>query len=157
MSCCCRTIIDRRTALSVSHVRNLYIYSLWLGLTCKPGSRCRSEGRRPCRGAPSTPGCPLKAHRTRSVSGRPSGQTCYQTWTISGCLIKVFFIRFKSLITVFQLSTLKHFVVSYVLLWFLFVLFLLIKISIKGGVGKFEKPARDTLFVIFHGMLLTSR
>ena len=28
---------------------------------------------------------------------------------------------------------------------------------IKGGVGKFEKPARDTLFVIFHGMLLTSR
>jgi len=27
---------------------------------------------------------------------------------------------------------------------------------IKGGVGKFEKPARDTLFVIFHGMLLTS-
>ena len=34
----------------------------------------------------------------------------------------------------------------------------LLKIStIKGGVGKFEKPARDTLFVIFHGMLLTSR
>ena len=30
-------------------------------------------------------------------------------------------------------------------------------LSIKGGVGKFEKPARDTLFVIFHGMLLTSR
>ena len=28
---------------------------------------------------------------------------------------------------------------------------------LKGGVGKFEKPARDTLFVIFHGMLLTSR
>ena len=28
---------------------------------------------------------------------------------------------------------------------------------IKGGVGKFGKPARDTLFVIFHGMLLTSR
>ena len=28
---------------------------------------------------------------------------------------------------------------------------------VKGGVGKFEKPARDTLFVIFHGMLLTSR
>ena len=26
----------------------------------------------------------------------------------------------------------------------------------KGGVGRFEKPARDTLFVIFHGMLLTS-
>ena len=30
-------------------------------------------------------------------------------------------------------------------------------VSIKGGVGKFEKLARDTLFVIFHGMLLTSR
>ena len=30
-------------------------------------------------------------------------------------------------------------------------------LNIKGGVGKFEKPARDTLFVIFHGMLLTSR
>ena len=30
-------------------------------------------------------------------------------------------------------------------------------LSFKGGVGKFEKPARDTLFVIFHGMLLTSR
>ena len=29
--------------------------------------------------------------------------------------------------------------------------------KVKGGVGKFEKPARDTLFVIFHGMLLTSR
>ena len=28
---------------------------------------------------------------------------------------------------------------------------------IKGRVGKFEKPAQDTLFVIFHGMLLTSR
>ena len=28
------------------------------------------------------------------------------------------------------------------------------KITLK--VGKFEKPARDTLFVIFHGMLLTS-
>ena len=28
---------------------------------------------------------------------------------------------------------------------------------IKGRVGKFEKPAPDTLFVIFHGMLLTSR
>ena len=28
---------------------------------------------------------------------------------------------------------------------------------IKGGVGTFEKPARDTLCVIFHGMLLTSR
>ena len=28
---------------------------------------------------------------------------------------------------------------------------------LKGRVGKFEKPARDTLFVIFHGMLLTSR
>ena len=26
--------------------------------------------------------------------------------------------------------------------------------ELKGGVGKFEKPARDTLFVIFHGMLL---
>ena len=30
-------------------------------------------------------------------------------------------------------------------------------LELKGGVGKFEKPARDTLFVIFHGMLLTSR
>ena len=30
-------------------------------------------------------------------------------------------------------------------------------LNFKGGVGKFEKPARDTLFVIFHGMLLTSR
>ena len=30
-------------------------------------------------------------------------------------------------------------------------------LDLKGGVGKFEKPARDTLFVIFHGMLLTSR
>ena len=30
-------------------------------------------------------------------------------------------------------------------------------ITVKGRVGKFEKPARDTLFVIFHGMLLTSR
>ena len=30
------------------------------------------------------------------------------------------------------------------------------EVFIKGGVGKFEKPARDTL-VIFHGMLLTSR
>ena len=29
--------------------------------------------------------------------------------------------------------------------------------KVKGGVGKFKKPARDTLFVIFHGMLLTSR
>ena len=29
--------------------------------------------------------------------------------------------------------------------------------ALKGGVGKFEKPARDTLFVIFNGMLLTSR
>ena len=28
---------------------------------------------------------------------------------------------------------------------------------VKGRVGKFEKPARDTLVVIFHGMLLTSR
>ena len=28
---------------------------------------------------------------------------------------------------------------------------------IKGRVGTFEKPARDTLFVIFHGMFLTSR
>ena len=31
------------------------------------------------------------------------------------------------------------------------------KERLKGGVGKFEKPARDTLFVIFHGILLTSR
>ena len=31
------------------------------------------------------------------------------------------------------------------------------KTSVKGGVGTFEKPSRDTLFVIFHGMLLTSR
>ena len=31
------------------------------------------------------------------------------------------------------------------------------KLKCKGGVGKFEKPAGDTLFVIFHGMLLTSR
>ena len=29
--------------------------------------------------------------------------------------------------------------------------------TVKGRVGKFEKPARDTLFVISHGMLLTSR
>ena len=29
--------------------------------------------------------------------------------------------------------------------------------KLKGRVGKFEKPSRDTLFVIFHGMLLTSR
>ena len=27
----------------------------------------------------------------------------------------------------------------------------------KSCFSKFEKPARDTLFVIFHGMLLTSR
>ena len=27
---------------------------------------------------------------------------------------------------------------------------------LKGGVGKFEKSARDTLCVILHGMLLTS-
>ena len=32
-----------------------------------------------------------------------------------------------------------------------------LKNRIKGGVGRFEKPARDTLVVIFHGMLLTSR
>ena len=33
----------------------------------------------------------------------------------------------------------------------------LIPCRFKGGLGKFEKLAQDTLFVIFHGMLLTSR